>query len=112
MSTTTTSTVEKTQQPTVVVHDPQVSGKLDGLPCDRLYGDFRDDLVRDGFAVIRGAITRERAEKYADLMFSDLEEFGLGFDPNNPSTIHVDHLPYINEKGMCFGYGPAHEQVV
>lgn len=35
---------------------------------------------------------------------------GLGYKRDDPSTIHVDHLPYINEKGMCFGYGLAHEQ--
>jgi hypothetical protein len=37
------------------------------------YGDFRDDLLRDGYAVIKGAIPRERADKYADAMYSWLE---------------------------------------
>lgn len=37
------------------------------------YGDWRDDLARDGYAVIKGAIPRERAEKYADAMYSWLE---------------------------------------
>lgn len=37
------------------------------------YGDFRDDLLRDGFVVVKGAIPRERADKYADDMFSYLE---------------------------------------
>jgi hypothetical protein len=45
--------------------------KVDGT--DAKYGDWRDDLARDGYAVIKGAIPRERADKYADKMYSWLE---------------------------------------
>jgi hypothetical protein len=38
------------------------------------YGDFRDDLIRDGFAIVKGAIPRDRADEYADKMFSFLED--------------------------------------
>jgi hypothetical protein len=38
------------------------------------YGDFRDDLIRDGFAVVKGAIPRDRADGYADKMYSFLED--------------------------------------
>jgi hypothetical protein len=41
---------------------------------DKQYGDFRDDLVRDGFAVIKGAIPRERADGYANQMLKFLED--------------------------------------
>ena len=34
---------------------------------------------------------------------------GLGYDRYDPSTIHSRHLPIINEKGMCAGYGLPHE---
>jgi hypothetical protein len=34
---------------------------------------------------------------------------GLGFKRDDPSTFHKDHLPDINEKGMCLGYGVSHE---
>lgn len=37
------------------------------------YGDFRDDLLRDGYAVVKSAIPRERADKYGDEMMSYLE---------------------------------------
>lgn len=39
-----------------------------------VYGDFRDDLERDGFAVIKGAIPRKRADAYAEDMFKWLED--------------------------------------
>lgn len=37
------------------------------------YGDWRDDLVRDGVAVVKGAIPRDRADKYAEDIFTFLE---------------------------------------
>jgi hypothetical protein len=37
------------------------------------YGDFRDDLLRDGFAVIKGAVPRKKADQYADQMYTWLE---------------------------------------
>lgn len=45
--------------------------KLDGT--DPKFGDWRDDLVRDGYVVVKGAIPRERAMQYADKMYSLLE---------------------------------------
>jgi hypothetical protein len=38
-----------------------------------IYGDFRDDLVRDGYAVIKGAIPRERADGYGRDFYDFLE---------------------------------------
>jgi hypothetical protein len=37
------------------------------------YGDWRDDLVRDGYAVVKGAIPRERADQYGEEIMSYLE---------------------------------------
>jgi hypothetical protein len=40
---------------------------------DAKYGDWRDDLARDGYVVVKAAIPRERADKYANDMFEFLE---------------------------------------
>jgi hypothetical protein len=45
--------------------------RVDGT--DQHYGDFRDDLTRDGFAIVKGAIPREKAVKYSEEMYSWLE---------------------------------------
>jgi hypothetical protein len=37
------------------------------------YGDWRDDLVRDGYVVVKGAVPKERIEKYGNDMMSYLE---------------------------------------
>ncbi|KAJ6015937.1 hypothetical protein N7540_010528 [Penicillium herquei] len=84
--------------------------RMDGT--DHGFGDFRDDLTRDGFAVVKGAIAKEKALEYADKMYSWLEDFNLGFKRDDPSTVHKDNLPVINEKGMCLNYGLAHEDFV
>ena len=66
---TTATTVETTQV------NPNLHGfgpmRVDGT--DRHFGDFRDDLTRDGFAIVKGAIPKEKALKYADEMYSWLE---------------------------------------
>jgi hypothetical protein len=37
------------------------------------YGDWRDDIVRDGYAVVKGAIPLDQANKYSDDILSYLE---------------------------------------
>lgn len=37
------------------------------------YGDWRDDLIRDGFVVVNGAVPKDRIEKYGEDMMSYLE---------------------------------------
>ncbi|GAK63261.1 phytanoyl- dioxygenase [Moesziomyces antarcticus] len=75
------------------------------------FGDWRDDILRDGYVVIKGAIPRDRADGYGEQMMSYIENFagGLGFDRSDPSTVKESNMPVINEKGMCLGYGIAHE---
>ncbi|CAG8070561.1 unnamed protein product [Penicillium olsonii] len=84
--------------------------RVDGT--DTKFGDFRDDLTRDGYAVVKGAIAKEKALKYADEMYSWLEGFELGFDRNDPSTVQKDKLPVLNEKGMVLHYALPHENFV
>ncbi|KAF6800902.1 phytanoyl- dioxygenase [Colletotrichum sojae] len=105
---TTTTVVEQLSAPITAVDDGRM--KMDG--SDPSYGDWRDELLRDGYAVIKGAIPRERADGYADKMYALLESFGLGYDRNDPSTVHPDKLPVINEKGMLMSYGACHEDFV
>lgn len=38
-----------------------------------VFGDFRDDLIRDGFAVVKGAVPKTRADGYARDFYAMLE---------------------------------------
>ena len=61
---------------TVASGAQNIGGKLflRGAKEEAAFGDFRDDLQRDGFAIIKGAVPRERADKYADEMYQWLED--------------------------------------
>lgn len=62
---TTTITLSATEKP---------SGRLFLKGTDVTYRDFRDDLLRDGFAMVKGAVPCERAETYGEQMFQWLED--------------------------------------
>lgn len=93
-----------------IVPKPSGPERLFSKP-DAVYGDFRDDLLRDGFCVVKGAVPKERALQYVERMYEYLETFkgGLGFKRDDPSTYLEKNLPIINEKGLCFAYGITHE---
>lgn len=75
-TTTTTTTAKPTLLPPVVEYIPTVNPthKLFNRGPSQRYGDFRDDLIRDGYAVIKGAIPRERADNYAKQFHQFLED--------------------------------------
>lgn len=81
MSTTTTTTTQTTLQA------PKLGMALDGRPTN--YNDFRDQLNRDGYAVIKGAVPRDRADKYADKFLSYIE--GLYVPPSTFSLNLPSH---------------------
>jgi len=63
------------------------------LDVNEKYGDWRDDLFKDGFAIIRNAVSPENAAGYVEQMTQWLEKFPLGFDRNDRSTWTEEHLP-------------------
>lgn len=85
MSTTTATTTVSTPSHLGSVR-VRSSAALKADGSDPTYGDWRDDLVRDGFAVVKGAIPRERADRYADAMYSWLEGLYVLLAPCDMST--------------------------
>jgi hypothetical protein len=55
--------------------------------------DWRDDLFKHGFVVVKDVMGPERAAYYVDRMFQWLETFPYGFDQNDRSTWNPEHLP-------------------
>ncbi|KAI5200103.1 hypothetical protein E4T39_05850 [Aureobasidium subglaciale] len=92
--------------PPCVVHDTPV---LDVLDETKTYGDWRDDLARDGFCVVKNVLEKEKALKYAEDIKDWLEGFGLGYKRDDPSTIREECLPIIHQKGLLQAYGATHE---
>jgi hypothetical protein len=57
------------------------------------YGDFRDDLQSQGFAVIKNAIDPEKAKYYQQKALDWLTSFGTPLDLDDPSTWTADNIP-------------------
>ncbi|KAK9484584.1 hypothetical protein V1527DRAFT_469697 [Lipomyces starkeyi] len=102
-----TTTVVETDQQTARISIRELAE----MPDVELEDWFRD-LIRDGYCVVKGAVSREHAAEYVEAVYQWLESFNLGFDRNDPSTFHKDHLPVIGSKGICNDYGVSHEDFV
>ncbi|KAH8755962.1 hypothetical protein F5882DRAFT_481916 [Hyaloscypha sp. PMI_1271] len=76
------------------------------------YGDWRDDLFQNGYAIIKNAVPASRAAAYVESMTQWLEKFPLGFDRNDPSTWIEEHLPAHMKGGMYHSYAISHEKFV
>ena len=70
---------------------------------------WHEDLLREGFAVVKDAVPRDRCQYYIGQMFDWLEQFPFGFDRNDPSTWTEKHLPTHIKGGMYHGYRIQHE---
>lgn len=82
------------------------------IDIEKQHGDFRDQLYKDGYAVVKGVMTSERAAHYVEEMTKWLERFPLGFDRNDPKTWIEDNLPAHMKGGMYHAYGVPHEKFV
>ncbi|KAH3672668.1 hypothetical protein WICPIJ_010014, partial [Wickerhamomyces pijperi] len=80
----------------------------------KIHNDWRDDLVRDGYAVIKNAIPKDRAENYQQEAFKWMKSFGndeLDFD--DPKTWRKENLPPVDADINAYNcYGVTHEKFV
>lgn len=76
------------------------------------YGDWRDDFFRDGYVVIKNAISKDKAASYQGDALTWLEGFNLGFDRNDKSTWTKKHVPQSWKGGMYLFFKAAHEKYV
>lgn len=81
MSTTATITVSDT-----VKLQNSSSGRLLVTGKEAPFNDWRDDLVRDGYAVVKGAIPKDRTDGYVNELHSWLEDLFVS-SPNSYSFL-------------------------
>ncbi|KAJ0120119.1 uncharacterized protein J7T55_000973 [Diaporthe amygdali] len=74
------------------------------------FGDWRDQLINDGYVVLKGVISPERAGYYLDSLFDWLETFPYGFRKDDSSTWGPPNLPAHIKGGMYHAYSVAHER--
>jgi hypothetical protein len=92
----------------------EIRGNSDILEAQSktIFGDWRDDFFKHGYALIKKAVPRERALSYQTRALDWLKKFDMGLDYDDPSTWNADHLPVMMNAGMVLNYCAAHEDWV
>ena len=73
-------------------------------------GDWRDDLARDGYVVVKNVIPKERAQEYQQKAFEWLKSFDPGFDSEQPKTWSLERLPIQTKLNTYEHYAVIHEK--
>lgn len=63
------------------------------IDTTQITGDWRDQLFKDGYVVVKGVLSKEKAQSYVDRQFQWLESFPYGFKADDQSTWGKEHLP-------------------
>jgi len=75
------------------------------------YNDWRADLQRDGYCVVKGAVPREQALRYQQRAFEWMKSFNNPeLDFNNPETWIKANLPVSSTINTFNSYCVAHEK--
>jgi len=97
-------------EPVPVGHDkpsPQIAAGTEAEP------QWLKDFQRDGYVVIKGVVSKDKALNYYAPAGEDwLEGFNLGYKRDDPSTWDVKNLPRHNHGGLYSQYSFAHAQFV
>ncbi|KAK6453838.1 uncharacterized protein RJT20DRAFT_63751 [Scheffersomyces xylosifermentans] len=79
----------------------------------KTYNDWRDDLFKDGFVVVKGVLKKCKAKEYKEEMFKYLSEFSNNeFDINNRDTWTQEILPVHHPMNLYHYYSCNHEKFV
>ncbi|TVY42181.1 hypothetical protein LOCC1_G003793 [Lachnellula occidentalis] len=78
--------------------------------ASKVAAEWKNDLARDGYAVVKNVISEERAAYYVNQMNHWLEGFGLGYKASDPSTWKPENVPVNMKGGMYHDYTVAHEK--
>jgi len=68
------------------------------------------ELDKNGWCVVKGVISPEKAQHYVNEMYKWLEGFGMGFKADDRSTWHVQNVPEFGKGGLFNRHGCGHEQ--
>ncbi|OJD32137.1 phytanoyl-dioxygenase [Diplodia corticola] len=78
-------------------------------PVTATYNDWRDDLLRDGYAIVKSAIPADKASQYRDRAHSWLTSFDTPLSLNDPRTWTAANLPVQSKINTFSAYCVSHE---
>ena len=79
-------------------------------PDSPKYNDWRSDLQKNGWAIVKGAIPHDRAVSYQQRAFEWLQSFGTALDFENLDTWIKSNLPVMSKINTFHAYAVAHEK--
>lgn len=74
------------------------------------HGDWRDDILEQGYVVVKGAIPRDRAASYQNKAYEWLKSFDPDLDIDKPSTWDASKLPVQTDRNTFEHYSVVHEK--
>ncbi|CDK28772.1 unnamed protein product [Kuraishia capsulata CBS 1993] len=106
-------TISKVGQVATSKVSPHVFSMAQSKIYSRKHADWRDDFVRDGYAIVKGAVPEERALAYRQRMLDYIQSFdNPELDLNDRSTWIAQNLPAHDEHNIFFYYCASHEDFV
>ncbi|CCH46764.1 hypothetical protein BN7_6363 [Wickerhamomyces ciferrii] len=84
----------------------QLSDKIENTK----HGDWRDDLLKDGYVVVKNAISKEKAQDYQNQIFDWLRSFNKGWKLDDESTWNDNHLPDHHWNNIYSKHSTCHEK--
>ncbi|WVW85890.1 hypothetical protein I302_107928 [Kwoniella bestiolae CBS 10118] len=72
--------------------------------------EWLETLEQEGWVVVKGVLSSEKAKTYEDAAYAFLESFGMGFDRNDKTTWVPEQMPFFFKGGLFHRYGTGHEQ--
>ncbi|KAH7047342.1 hypothetical protein B0J12DRAFT_711380 [Macrophomina phaseolina] len=91
-------------------HNHPTNGNPSARSIQATYGDWRDDLIRNGYAVIKNAIPAERAASLRARAHVWLTSFGTPLDLSDRSTWTSANLPVQSKINTFNAYCVPHER--
>lgn len=74
------------------------------------YDDWRQHLLDHGYAVVKGVLSKEKAEEYRQRMFDYFRNFNPNLDFDNPDTWVLENLPVHLPRNIFYYYSCSHEK--
>ncbi|KAH3661506.1 hypothetical protein OGAPHI_006353 [Ogataea philodendri] len=91
--------------------DKIIKSVLDRI-AKQTYGDWRDELLENGYVVVKNVIPREKAREYQKQAFKWMNRFSDKFDPQNPETWVRENLPPSSKINSFSTHCLPHEKFI
>ncbi|CUM66658.1 uncharacterized protein PRCAT00004334001 [Priceomyces carsonii] len=76
----------------------------------KTYNDWRQDFLKDGYAILKGAISPEKSKEYQNRAFNWVTSFGTELDISKAETWKEENIPAQTDFNVFCSNAIAHEE--